>query len=129
LIFHHTFGSHFTSHHFYYNVLVRIILCTALTLVGIVIYLFRKYFKILFGLCEIVIAILSNIGLLTGSDLTHMPPLNLQPLGLFAFGAFTFLLSKGVGDVAEGVQKRIDKTAAPPPGEPVAVGPSALKPI
>ncbi|MBB5338433.1 hypothetical protein [Tunturiibacter gelidoferens] len=126
LIFRRTFGSHFASHHFYYNVLVRIILCTALILLGNVIYLFKKYLKILFGLCEIVIAILTNIGLLTGSDLTHMPPLNLQPLGLFAFGAFTFLLSKGVGDVVEGVQERIDKTLAPPqPGEPVAVEPHA----
>ncbi|WP_433964828.1 hypothetical protein [Tunturiibacter gelidiferens] len=126
LIFRHTFGSYFASHYFYYNVLVRIILCTALILVGIVIYLFKKYLKILFGLCEIVIAIITNIGLLTGSDLTHMAPLNLKPMGLFAFAAFTFLLSKGVGDVVEGVQERIDETLAQPqPGEPLAVEPHA----
>ena len=128
LIFHRSFGSLFASHPIYYNVLLRSILCTALILVGIVIYLFKKYLKILFGLSEIVIAILSNLTLLKDSDLTHMPALNLEKLGLFAFAAFIFLLSKGVSDVVDGVQERLNNTSdktltSPQPAAPVAAQP------
>jgi hypothetical protein len=124
LIFRRSFAGHFASHHFYYDVLARSILCTALLLVGILLYLFKKYWKILFGLSQIVIAILSNLTLLQKSDLTHMPALDLSSFGLFAFAAFAFLLSKGVSDVVDGVQEQIDKTGPPvQPTPPVAAEP------
>lgn len=114
LVFRQSFGGHFASHSFYYNVLARSILCTGLLLVGILLYLFKKYLKIFYGLSQIVIAILSSLTLLQKSDLNHMPALDLSSIGLFAFVAFTFLLSKGVSDVVEGVQERIDKTDLSP---------------
>jgi hypothetical protein len=128
LIFRRSFAGLFASHPFYYNVLARSILCTGLLLVGIFLYLFKKYLKIFYGLSQIVIAILSSLTLLRESDLNHMPALNLSSIGLFAFVAFTFLLSKGVSDVVDGVQEWIDKTPAPPqPSEPVAASPTAVK--
>ena len=128
LIFRRSFAGHFAAHLFYYYVLARAILCTGLLLVGILLYLFKKYLKIFYGLSQIVIAILSNLTLLQKSDLTHMPARDLSSLGLFAFAAFTFLLSKGVSDVVEGVQEWIDKTpASPQPSEPVAASPTAVK--
>ncbi|NYF89835.1 hypothetical protein RBB79_09750 [Tunturiibacter empetritectus] len=115
LVFRRSVGDHFASHSFYYNVLARSILCTGLLLVGILLYLFKKHLKIFYGLSQIVIAILSNLTLLQKSNLTHMPARDLSSLGLFAFAAFTFLLSKGVSDVVEGVQERIVKIPDKPP--------------
>ncbi|MBB5345301.1 hypothetical protein [Tunturibacter empetritectus] len=128
LIFRHSFAGHFAAHPFYYNVLARSILCTGLLLVGFFLYLFKKYLKIFYGLSQIVIAILSSLTLLEESDLNHMPALDLSKVGLFAFVAFTFLLSKGVSDVVEGVKEWIDKTpASPQPTEPVSASPAAVE--
>ncbi|MBB5315621.1 hypothetical protein [Tunturibacter empetritectus] len=128
LIFRRSFAGHFAAHSIYYNILARAILCTGLLLVGTLLYLFKKYLKIFYGLSQIVIAILSNLTLLQKSDLNHIPARDLSSLGLFAFAAFTFLLSKGVSDVVEGVQERLDKTLAPPqPSEPLAAEPQAVK--
>jgi hypothetical protein len=82
--------------------------------VGLLLYLFKKYLKIFYGLSQIVIAILTDLSLLRDSNITHMPARDLSPLGLFAFAAFTFLLSKGVTDVVDGVQEKIDKSLAQP---------------
>src|ERR1700720_2043876 len=52
LIFRRSFAGNFASHPFYYNVLARSILCTGLLLVGILLYLFKKYLKIFYGLSQ-----------------------------------------------------------------------------
>jgi hypothetical protein len=80
-------------------------LVIALTTIGIAIYLFKKTHQVIYGFSEIIMAILSNIALIQSLDLTRFPKIPIQPSQVLAMGLFAYLLSAGIGNIAEGVEK------------------------
>ena len=90
--------------------------------VGIVIYLFKSKSQLLYGVSEIVIAVLSNLVLITRMDVSSSGHITLSGSDAISIVVFTYLLSRGIGNVVdgaavyrEGVETWIRETGALPP--------------
>src|SRR5437660_9206333 len=92
--------------------LVRVYLVAALLILGTCIYAFKRWNKAVFGVSEIVVALLSNSALLNHINLSHFPD-NMSSADALAVGVFTYLLSKGVGDVLEGMEEKEEEKKTP----------------
>ena len=104
-------GAYSEKHHVYYDVMLRSIFAIALIIAGILLYLFKKYSKLLYGLSEIVLAVISNIALIERADISHLSTMTPKTSDILAFVVFTYLLSRGVSNAVEGVQERLDRSA------------------
>ncbi len=91
--------------------MLRSIFAIALIIAGILLYLFKKYSKLLYGLSEIVLAVISNIALIERADISHLSTMTPKTSDILAFVVFTYLLSRGVSNAVEGVQERLDRSA------------------
>jgi hypothetical protein len=82
-----------------------------LTNIGIGLYLFKQYSKLLYGLSEIALAVASNLALLNRIDFSHAPKIILSSTDAIGIAAFTYLLSRGVTNFVEGFDERRSRSA------------------
>jgi len=87
---------------------------TILLILGAIIYIFKKKALIIYGITEVVMAMISNVALLSKLDLYQSSPSDMvkQLLPIFVF---LYLLSKGIGNIIDGLndlgEKRITAKA------------------
>jgi hypothetical protein len=96
------------NHKQYLSLWLQCDLVLCLILLGVVVYRFKKKSKLLYGVSEIAIAITSNLALISRVDVLHLQQAPPSIQTVIAIGAFTYLLSQGIGNVAEGLGE-IDK--------------------
>ena len=104
----------------FYTVLIRTNFVTAVLIVGVALYLFKKRSKFLYGLSEVALAITSNSAIILRLDIEHFPLVPLKTSDVVPLMAFTYLLSRGISNVAEGIHDYIKKKY---PDEPVDEAP------
>jgi hypothetical protein len=92
----------FVRHPLYFDIAFRTDVVIVLTAFAVFLYWFKSKAKMFYGFTEIVIGILSNLTLIGHLDISHFPRLILTTQDIIAFGAFTYLLSRGVSNVMEG---------------------------
>jgi hypothetical protein len=70
-----------------------------------------------YGVSEIAISVASNLALLHKIDLSQAPKISIATADAVAFGVFTYLLSRGIGNVVEGIDevgaKKASEAAGP----------------
>ncbi len=104
----------FVRHPLFYGVWVRTLFVLLLLTFGIALYFFKLKWKTYYGLSEIGLALLSNLAIIRSLDVSAFPRLSLGLDKLVAIGAFTYILSRGITNVAEGIQDRLAKQPEPP---------------
>jgi len=101
----------FVKHPIFYEVWVRTLFVVLLLAFGILLFFFKLKWKMYYGLSEIGLALLSNLAVIRSLDVSAFPRLALSPDRILAIGVFTYLLSRGITNVAEGFQDRLAKQA------------------
>jgi hypothetical protein len=84
-------------------------LVTVLLVLGILVYLVKVWSKILFGIAEVTLALLSNSALIKSLDLTGFPKIKITTEQALAIFAFTYLLSRGISNAIEGLEELRNK--------------------
>ncbi|SEB40412.1 hypothetical protein [Terriglobus roseus] len=76
-----------------------------LAIVASAIYIFKQKALTTFGFTEVIVALVSNAALLSKVDLTTFPRVQMQSGSAVALIVFTYLLSRGIGDIFDGLNK------------------------
>jgi hypothetical protein len=98
-------------HPLYIASLLRVNCVTILLIIGIGLYLFKQQSKLLYGISETAIAIVSNLALIQRIDLSHPPAIHVATADAVAIGVFTYLLSRGLANAVEGADETRKKPA------------------
>ena len=96
------FPTFLIRHPLYFGVLIRTAAVMLMTSFAIFIYFFKEQSKFLYGLSEVVIAVLSNLALIGRIDFSKMPHVIGSGTDVIALCAFTYLLSRGISNMMEG---------------------------
>ena len=91
------------SHPVYYLAMARICLVNILLILGVVVALIKCTSKLLYGIAEVVVAVVSNVAIITPLNLSDFPKTHFKITELLALGALAYLFSKGIGDAVDGV--------------------------
>ena len=86
---------------------IRII--TFLISSGLLLYAFKQKAQFLFGATEVLVAIIANLALLGRLDLPNSNLANIPSQDWIGIAVFTYLLSRGVGNVVDGATSLKEK--------------------
>jgi len=116
--------ANFVSRHpIYYQVAFRVNCVTILLIAAVGLYLFKQKSKIFYGTSEIVVAIFYNLTLIRHIDLSRIPKISVPTADIVGIAVFTYLLSRGFSNLAEGIDdrnKEKSKAATPLPAPAAA---------
>ena len=87
---------------------IRVVFVITLLTIGIAVYIFKQKSKILYGLSEMLIGILSNLAVIEHIQITNSLGVHLSADEWIKVGAFTYLLGSGFANVADGVKARMN---------------------
>jgi hypothetical protein len=113
-----TFLSAFNLRHpIYFQAVIRANCVAVFLIAGSGLYLLKQRTKLVYGVSEIAISVASNLALLHKIDLSQAPKISIATADAVAFGVFTYLLSRGIGNVVEGIDevgaKKASEAAGP----------------
>lgn len=94
--------SRISQHLKFYSVHLRFHFVVSLLVIGMLLYLFKKASKLLYGFSEIVIAIATQLALINGINLTNLSESTLSSTQIIGIGGLTYVLARGVTNVVEG---------------------------
>jgi hypothetical protein len=117
------FSEQVSRHLLYYQVAFRVNCVTILLIAAVGLYLFKQKSKIFYGTSEIIVAIFYNLALIRHIDLSHIPKISVPTADIVGLAVFTYLLSRGFSNLAEGIDERSKEKAKPatPAAAPPAV--------
>jgi hypothetical protein len=100
-----------TRYPIYFSALLRVNCAALLLITGIGLYLLKQQSKMVYGLSEIAVALTSNIALIKNIDLSRAPTISLHTTDFVGLAVFTYLLSRGISNVSEGIDELRSSTS------------------
>ena len=93
------------------NAVATINIVAFLLLVAFGLYVFKKYWKFYYGISELIIGIASNVALLSRIDMPSLTHFKLVAQDYVGLSVFTYLLSRGMSNIFDGLQEQSEKRA------------------
>jgi hypothetical protein len=90
-------------HHTFVTVMFRTDFVIALLIVGLGLYAFKQQSKLLYGCSEIIVGVIGQLKVITDLDLSQWPHFTLKRADAIAIAGLTYVLSRGVSNVVEGL--------------------------
>jgi hypothetical protein len=83
----------------------RLTLVTLLIGLGALLYLFKRHYKFIYGISEIIVGVFSTLKVFERTDATSLRQMNVQYVDAIALLLFTYLTSRGFSNVVEGIDE------------------------
>jgi hypothetical protein len=113
---HKTYAEMSARHHTFITVMFRTDFVLALLILGLGLYAFKEQSKLLYGCAEIIFSVICNLKLIKDLDLSQWPRFTVQTPQIIAIAALTYVFSKGIANVVEGIaEDRKEATCATSP--------------
>jgi hypothetical protein len=90
-------------HNEFYRVTYQVYVVVFLAVLGACLYIFKQKSQLVFGLSEVAVAVISNATLVSKIDFTQFPQISTSTQDWIGICVFTYLLSRGVGNIVEGI--------------------------
>ncbi len=116
---HKTYEEMSARHHTFITVTFRTDFVIALLILGLGLYAFKEQSKLLYGCAEIIFSVICNLKLIKELDLSQWPRFTVQTPQIIAIAALTYVFSKGIANVVEGIaedKKESASATSPAPG-------------
>jgi len=103
------FSAFCVRHPVYYAAVIRANCVTILLVAATGIYLLKQATKLVYGISEITVSVVSNLTLVRHIDISHAPKISVPTADAVAFVVFTYLLSRGISNLVEGIDEAREK--------------------
>ena len=108
-ILRHLFPDFEGRHVTYLQASTRVMALIALLLAAATIHISKQKTLVIFGLAEIIVAMISNAAIVGNIDFSNFPHLQTSSTSWFGLLVFTLVLRTGIGDTIDGINKLREK--------------------
>jgi len=121
---HKTYAEMSARHHTFITVMFRTDFVIALLILGLGLYAFKERSKLLYGCAEIIFSVICNLKLIKDLDLSQWPHFKVDKPLIIAIAALTYVFTKGIANVMEGIAVDKKKAASATSPAPASTAPT-----